>query len=196
MINNLVYQALLESWVISDDDFYYNFDDWINNKNKVLFIIGLSGSGKTTLGQQLANKYHCKCTSTDTIWSSILKDYKDKIGEKYYTNTKKQQDQIFDKIDTNTINSIRTALTLPFKNKTIIEGIDIIYLEKELLKNQSIIIKGSSYFKSSYQQIKRNHNDISKEGISKFLQYRVIDLKGNIINYHKIEDLKNYLKSF
>jgi len=32
MINQLVYQSILESWIISDDDFYYNFDDWLQDK--------------------------------------------------------------------------------------------------------------------------------------------------------------------
>lgn len=190
MINNLVYTALLESWVLSDDDFYYNFDDWINNKNKILFIVGLSGSGKTTLGKQLVDKYNGTYIAVDDIWQPLIREYKKKTGKV----TSEIQEEEFIKIDNIVVEKLKVLFNSNFKNKTIIEGIQIVKLDKKYLKNQSIVVKGSSYFKSFYRAVQRDFDNFAKKGITRFLDHYWHYLKMSKGHQHMIDDLKNYLK--
>jgi len=187
MINQLVYQAICENWVFSDDDFYYNFDDWVQDKNKILFIIGLSGSGKTTLGKKLVDKYNGTLISIDDIWMPILRDYKQKTGKK----TPDMTEDEFAKIDDIVEEKIKLLLKSKFKNKTVIEGM---YISYDNPKEQSIVIKGSSYFRSFYQALQRDYDKFSKKGASRFLDHYWHYLKMSKKHQHMIDNLKNYLK--
>jgi len=179
--------SLNESWIISDDDFYYNFDDWLQDKNKILFIIGLSGSGKTTLGNHLANKYNGVLISIDDIWMPILREYKKKTGKK----TPEMTEDEFAKIDDIVEERIKLLLKSKFKNKTIIEGM---YMSYDNPKEQSIIIKGSSYFRSFYQALQRDYDNFAKKGVSRFLDHYWHYLKMSKRHQHMVDNLKNYLK--
>lgn len=184
-----ILEYLNESWVISDDDFYYNFDDWINNKNKVLFIIGLSGSGKTTLGKQLVDKYNGTYIAVDDIWQPLIREYKKKTGKV----TSEIPEEEFIKIDNIIVEKLKILFNSNLKNKTIIEGIQIVKLDKKYLKNQSIIIKGSSYFKSFYRALQRDFDNFAKKGITRFLDHYLHYLKMSKDHQHMIDSLKDYL---
>jgi shikimate kinase len=174
---------------MSDDDHYYNFGSWLNNKNQVLLIIGLSGSGKTTLGKHLAKKYNCGYSTTDDIWIPILRKYKEKTGKK----TPDMTEDEFEKIDRIVVKELEKILRNKNK-KMIIEGIHIMLLKYPFLKEQSLVIKGTSYFKSFYQALKRDSSKYLKKGSSRFLDHYLHYLKmskNHQISLHKLQKYLN-----
>ncbi|MBT3298887.1 AAA family ATPase [archaeon] len=186
---NKYLNTLEESWVMSDDDHYYNFGSWLNNKNQVLLIIGLSGSGKTTLGKHLAKKYNCGYSTTDDIWIPILRKYKEKTGKK----TPDMTEDEFEKIDRIVVKELEKILRNKNK-KMIIEGIHIMLLKYPFLKEQSLVIKGTSYFKSFYQALKRDSSKYLKKGSSRFLDHYLHYLKmskNHQISLHKLQKYLN-----
>ena len=88
-IKNIVenIENLIESYK-DNNNIYHKYDDFINGKSNILFIVGLSGSGKTTLADKLAREYNAKHINLDIyyyednpnhflndIWKSFISEY-------------------------------------------------------------------------------------------------------------------------
>ena len=177
---------LFEALLFSDDDFEYQFDEWINDKVKVLLIFGFSGSGKSTLAEKLADKYNCENISTDDIWKKYIIKYKNPTNDELY------------KIDTKILNKIY-KLQLKSKHKIIVEGIHLAMIDLNKLKNYAMIIKGSSQFTSAIQSFKRdiwNSNILSTSNIDvvKILTYITNKLSTNNNLQLFINDIKLHIK--
>lgn len=80
--------------LMSEDDIYCNYKNWLLKKSHVIFVIGLSGSGKSTLARKLRDQYKCKLTYTDTLAFAIA-GHKRAI-EKGYANDRwlKENDEM------------------------------------------------------------------------------------------------------
>lgn len=74
-------ELLTENWVIPQDDYIINFDQWA--PGNPLFITGASGDGKSTIARELANTYHAIVISSDILLLRIWKT-KEKWDETLY----------------------------------------------------------------------------------------------------------------
>ena len=141
------------NYILSGKNKLYNFEEWKNNEQPLLFIAGLSGAGKSTLGEKISQKYKAEYISLDVIdnkfRNQMIKKHTEysvidpKIMDLAAANMKK----VFEKLE-------RT------KKKTVIEGIQILfYPNKKYFKNKAVIILGLSVLTSSIRAYIRDRRN-------------------------------------
>jgi len=173
LLESLINEANI---IIPKDDYYYNFDKW-ENGSEILMIVGLSGSGKSTLGKKLAKQYNVKYIELDNIEVELSEIYgKDKIKNMSYDEYSKL---FIDYVMNGKLKGTRR----------IMEGIDLIllsdYWDTINLKNYPIIIKNTSFIKSSIRAYIRD----KEYNYSKFKNVK----NNNIYFYKYIKKLEKYL---
>lgn len=171
-VNKILTLNSQESYFFDEPDIEINLDDWKNNKNKILLIGGISGSGKSFLSKSLGEKYNANYVELDLVGflNKTFEGNLDKIKEldiSVYDFVKKYPDQLhnddFFEIQEKYLEFIKTY---NFKTRVILEGIGIIdAFDKDIINDKdlnkmSLIIKGTSTFKSNRQALKRDiYND-------------------------------------
>jgi gluconate kinase len=142
-------EMISEALMFSTDDLQLRVDEWEQGKIKTLFITGYLGSGKTHTGKELAKEYNAKFIELDC--------YKRKEMDKLVKETglPKITDEQAKKLWEKVFKNIESRIKLN-KERLVIEGIDILRLNRELVLSQAILIKGTSLFKSTYRANKRN----------------------------------------
>jgi hypothetical protein len=154
---------LFERKFISGPDYQYNMDAWNNNKTNILLVLGLSGSGKTTDGILLSKKYNVGYISLDELFYNPIHDkFKEKTGR--YAATIEEMLDITKKINVGFKKMLPTL-----KKRFVIEGLWPLFMDPKELKNYSIIIKGTSNLKSSYQVKSRSDHLNLKKSVERFL---------------------------
>jgi len=168
----MFYGVINEGYIFDSKDIKYQVEEFEQGKVKTLFVTGHSGSGKSTLGHKYEKELGINCYELDDIgWNNgftdeQLKEYGPEIydwfngpGKKYRLEVKKDAKGDWDLIDAS-VDFIKYILS---KNaRCIVEGIEIFMaidegkLKIEQFKNSSIIIKGTSGFKSVYRSTKRD----------------------------------------
>ena len=187
---SILKQYLKESTFFSDDDFTYRLQDWENGDTGILYITGLSGSGKTTLGDEYRKKYNCQLFRTDTIIMEVIKKYEKKYNKKFH-----ELNNITSKIMHDEIVSKISKIVVKIKEKTIVEGVHVMYLDYDILKKESLIIKGTSYWTSYFRGMNRDLvRHFSRDGLSKTLEHYYAILFANYDINEKSKDLKKYLE--
>jgi adenylate kinase family enzyme len=151
-------KQLYENVIISSKNIEYNIDKWINSKDGKLLITGYTGAGKSTLSEKLSKQYNIKIISLDD-YIKIDKDHIDKLKkEKVVGKIEKYYQQLVDSNISKLLNR---------KEKLIIEGIQIyLYSDISKLKEQSIIIVGTSTLKSAVRAYFRNKTEEWSKGWS------------------------------
>jgi len=137
------------NYIVSGKHKIYNFEDWKNDKQPVLYIVGLSGSGKSTIGRQLAEKYKAEYISLDRI----ANEYSNKLEEKYKKKsyTSKINKMVYEYMD-KFIRQLEKK-----KKKVVAEGVQIAYYpDLSYFKNKPLIILGTSVIISSLRGFLRD----------------------------------------
>ena len=191
-----VYGNLIESYIISEKDIYYNKNKFDSGEINLCFITGHSGSGKSTMGRDMSSKSdnveHYELDDLQCIKDHFtindLKEYGDLIysyfngeGEKFYLSYKElierkipgseYEDKLF-------INFIHYAMKYAktHKNKKyVIEGVWIFckdengkdWFNPEEFKDYAFYIKGTSMIISKIRAAKRDAEN-KKEEIKAF----------------------------
>ena len=167
-------QILQEAYIKNETDLFYNKDRWESGEVNLLFCTGHSGSGKTTEAHKRAKK-DIEIIEIDNLFSIYkftdeqLKEYGDltfsffRKYKKYRYNTKDEKHEYL-KMDENyyenlTVDFINYAISYAKShpnNKYIIEGVWVFYFIKpEVLKDNAVLIKGTSAILSKFRAIKR-----------------------------------------
>jgi uridine kinase len=174
-----------ESYVfLNTDDIYYKFDEWKRKKGKnILLVTGLSGSGKSTLTDELAEKHNAVHMYLDQFDQLQYQHEETGFLLKFIRKEKIDVSSInkeFDKIWEIPNREYEELLLSYFKFITfemskhpntlyIIEGLQLfVYLDKSLIEDFPMVIKGTSYMTSQYRRL-------SRDGSSKNLIGNVID---------------------
>lgn len=125
-----------------------NVNKWDGGEENVLLITGLAGSGKTTLAEKLARENGSTVIHTDDIANEFEDRFLEGLSEE----------------DLNSISDsdVMVAMVedIVYRNKgkkIIIEGIHLLAIDKELLKDKPLIISGTGMVKSNIQATKRDH---------------------------------------
>lgn len=176
------------------NDTYYKLDNFKSNKSNIIFITGIYGSGKSTLGEELAKKYNATFIPLDDI---TFNNYH--IINKIDWNQLNDNDKLYYDFIFNYLKYIINYTKQHPKQKFIIEGIQLSFPNVfDLIKNQSIIIKNTSFIDSSIRSFKRDYNYIKTNngmlGIAnEFIRHYLI--KNYQINYKNIKLLKRKLQN-
>lgn len=161
------------------NDSKYKFNDF-PSKSKILLITGLSGSGKSYLSKQMADKYdatvfqvewlkHSKHITSECkyILDSFLNKYPeitDYVNNKWNNEKSEDKNDLFKKY----INLFLLHF-LEVKNENenyIIEGLQLFTLiDFDLVKDDPLIIKGTSSFKCFKNRLKRDYQKRKKENL-------------------------------
>ena len=161
-----------ESYVFSGKDYEQNLDKWNPGKNNILFITGLSGSGKTTLAKDLgkdkpaivfeidglARNYDSSNMGILAKIKERYPEYKRAVESKWATT--KGSDVVLKNERTHMLQTVTKSLIdlchADSKNLYIIEGLQIyMWLNPEYIKDQPVIIKGTSATQSFIRAINR-----------------------------------------
>ena len=143
--------------IFSTDDYKHNFDDWVNGKNRILYVLGYSGSGKTTLSDKLAKEYDCTVVHMDEVHMYLGNKY----GRANWKSKPKEER-----------NKLIWAETMKRtgKGRAIVDGGPRIIEAVPDLKKESFIIMGTSQLLAAYRLTKRTFSMNNKQGIPAFLK--------------------------
>ena len=171
-ITNTEYYLLNESIIFDKEDIELHLDKWKKEKGKnILYVTGLSGSGKSTLAEHMASKYNAEMFELDGLegnYDSSESNFLDKYKKLHPNLGKLLDSREFLKLqDAEKFEEYKRFFPWLIKemhsnpNKLyIVEGMVIYDLNVDFIKNNPIIIKGSSVLTSIIQRIKRGTNGI------------------------------------
>ena len=171
---------LQEKYIISSKNYMHNFKDWKSGKADKIFIVGISGSGKSALGKKLAEGSKSKYISLDTLGWKISKEINKFLV--IATPYKKYQKILFGRME-------ETLKKL--KNRTVIEGVEVMRLNFKYVSSYPIIILNTSILKSTMRAYFRNRKEYNDPVID-----TIVDLYFNQSVFIKhLDDFTNKLKA-
>ena len=180
--------AMLEGYLKSDKDIYYNKDKFDSGEINLCFITGLSGSGKSTMGRNMSSKNieHYEMDDVicnDNFSDGNLKEYGGLISSffkgagksfRLIQDDDKHNDSVF-----NTHKNYEKEITQAFvkhaisyckshkETKYVCDGIWIfMFIKPEQLKDCAVYIKGTSSIKSGYRALKRDIDEDKRNGMT------------------------------
>lgn len=180
--------AMLEGYLKSDKDIYYNKDKFDAGEINLCFITGLSGSGKSTMGRGMSSKNieHYEMDDiicNDNFSDDNLKEYGGLISSffkgagksfRLIQDDDKHNDSVF-----NTHKNYEKEITQAFvkhaisyckshkETKYVCDGIWIfMFIKPEQLKDCAVYIKGTSSIKSGYRALKRDIDEDKRNGMT------------------------------
>ena len=180
--------AMLEGYLKSDKDIYYNKDKFDSGEINLCFITGLSGSGKSTMGRNMSSKNieHYEMDDVicnDNFSDGNLKEYGGLISSffkgagksfRLIQDDDKHNDSVF-----NTHKNYEKEITQAFVKhaisyckshkgiKYVCDGIWIfMFIKPEQLKDCAVYIKGTSSIKSGYRALKRDIDEDKRNGMT------------------------------
>lgn len=201
--------SLLEGFLKSDKDIYYNKDKFDSGEINLCFITGHSGSGKSTMARsmQSAKVEHYELDDLNQNYKftdNNLKEYGDLIysffkgpGKKYRyhsyddmqncTNPLDDSGDEFDKCVNRDFVKYAMKYANSHKNtKFVIEGIWLYFFFKpEELKDYAVYIKGTSRVLSAFRAAKRDSKDADTK--TKRFMYSIKGTLSTLINKYSIE---------
>ena len=204
--------SLLEGFLKSDKDIYYNKDKFDSGEINLCFITGHSGSGKSTMARsmQSAKVEHYELDDLNQNYKFTddnLKEYGDLIysffkgpGKKYRyysyedmqncTNPLDDSGDEFDKCVNRDFVKYAMKYANSHKNtKFVIEGIWLYFFFKpEELKDYAVYIKGTSRVLSAFRAAKRDSKDADTK--TKRFMYSIKGTLSTLINKYSIEGEK------
>ena len=213
--------SLLEGFLKSDKDIYYNKDKFDSGEINLCFITGHSGSGKSTMARsmQSAKVEHYELDDLNQNYKFTddnLKEYGDLIysffkgpGKKYRyysyedmqncTNPLDDSGDEFDKCINRDFVKYAMKYANSHKNtKFVIEGIWLYFFFKpEELKDYAVYIKGTSRVLSAFRAAKRDSKDADTK--TKRFMYSIKGTLSTLINKYSIEGerlINNYRKYY
>lgn len=193
----------IESEYLENNDSYYNIDNWGKTTN-ILWVTGLSGSDKTTLAKDLAKVNDCYRVELDYIAAYYMMKTKERgNGMKFYNLVKEECPLavgFFNLYASDTygypikwgdtkdiINDFLKWFIPLIENQDklcIINGAQIVeQMDVEYFYDKPIIIKDSSWLKSSFRRASREM-DYDGSYINRLLSF---------INKYKIAFKKSYI---
>ena len=180
--------SLLEGFLRSDKDIYYNKDKFDSGEINLCFITGLSGSGKSTMGRGMSNQNveHYEMDDVicnDNFSDENLKEYGDLIysffkgtGKSFRLkrNDDEHNDAVFkahknyEKEVTKIFVKYALSYCKAHKNtKFVCDGIWIfMFIDPVQLKDCAVYIKGTSSIKSGYRALKRDISEDKRNNMS------------------------------
>lgn len=213
--------SLLEGFLKSDKDIYYNKDKFDSGEINLCFITGHSGSGKSTMARsmQSAKVEHYELDDLNQNYKFTddnLKEYGDLIysffkgpGKKYRyysyedmqncTNPLDDSGDEFDKCINRDFVKYAMRYANSHKNtKFVIEGIWLYFFFKpEELKDYAVYIKGTSRVLSAFRAAKRDSKDADTK--TKRFMHSIKGTLSTLINKYSIEGerlINNYRKYY
>lgn len=201
--------SLLEGFLKSDKDIYYNKDKFDSGEINLCFITGHSGSGKSTMARSMQNAKveHYELDDLNQNYKFTddnLKEYGDLIysffkgpGKKYRyysyedmqncTNPLDDSGDEFDKCVNRDFVKYAMKYANSHKNtKFVIEGIWLYFFFKpEELKDYAVYIKGTSRVLSAFRAAKRDSKDADTK--TKRFMYSIKGTLSTLINKYSIE---------
>lgn len=179
-----IYQIICESLLISEQDFQHNFEEWKNDTIQSLFVLGYLGSGKTTTAKQLAQKYNATWIQLDEYREDEMFKLIKKRGLNINILDPKEEEKIYDEVFLNLENRIKSK-----KERLILEGVDVLFMNRQLVLNNAVIVKGTSLLTSTWRAWRRNINTRSNTGYRNKSIYYII--KNTAKHQHRFYKLVN-----
>lgn len=180
--------AMLEGYLKSDKDIYYNKDKFDSGEINLCFITGLSGSGKSTMGRGMSSKdvehYEmddiiCNYAFSDdnlkeygglveSFFKGPGKEYRLKRGDEDHNNAVFDSHENYEKEITHLFVKHAISYCKSHKRiKYICDGIWIfMFIKPEQLKDCAVYIKGTSSIKSGYRALKRDIDEDKRNGMT------------------------------
>lgn len=214
--------SILEGYLKSDKDIYYNKDRFDSGEINLCFITGLIGSGKTTMSKEISSKNIERYEIDDVIFNDclsndVLKDKKllylffNGIGKKYRYRYKDNEYNhnlyySFENYEKDvTIDFVKYSIEYASScaNKIIIDGIWIyLYIDPKLLSDYAVCIKGTSMIKSSHRATNSGIQnkidkgiDLTVADVAKKYIFRIKkDLKFGKMHMHKLKSFRSYFE--
>ena len=180
--------AMLEGYLKSDKDIYYNKDKFDSGEINLCFITGLSGSGKSTMGRGMSSKdiehYEmddiiCNYAFSDdnlkeygglveSFFKGPGKDYRLKRGDEDHNNAVFDSHENYEKEITQLFVKHAISYCKSHKGiKYVCDGIWVfMFIKPEQLKDCAVYIKGTSSIKSGYRALKRDIDEDKRNGMT------------------------------
>lgn len=173
--------AIDESLFISTDDLVYNFDKFLSGETNIALVVGFSGSGKSTIGSLMSTNssltVFCSLDELLNIASGyislddasvIMREYYNEIGRKMLKTIKYlDYNHSIVNIYYSFMKWIIERANKYRESKYVIEGLWPLCFSDNPARFQNIcvIIKGTSWLKSSYRAASRDQErqDINKK---------------------------------
>jgi shikimate kinase len=164
---NEAYKIVSESMVFSQNDLTLHLNKWKQGIVKSLFIIGYLGSGKSVSGRKIAKQYNATYIELDVYRDDEMDKLAKKKGIANMTDEESESiwDEVFDKLEQ------RIKLG---NERLVIEGVDLLFMNRQLVLEQAVIIKGTSAFKSTYRAWVRNMKHKSESGYRNKNSYQIM----------------------
>ncbi len=209
-----------ENVVMSDENMYINFQEWVDGHIDVLCITGYSGSGKSTLGKVLEKEYNCTLIELDVYRDEWIKDYilknfkyltienKNFIIKNVHTtwelskylksidHDNKYEDYYY---NVEKVLWYKELVKLVFHNnkRIILEGIWLSFLDDIYIKRMrtkiACIIMGTSVIKSTTRSMIRNMKTAKLATLWDYIDYS----RHEIVNqYHLIKYMTKLIDNF
>ena len=177
---------MIEGYLKSDKDIYYNKDKFDSGEINLCFITGLSGSGKSTIGRGMSSKDVEHYEIDDVILNvnftmENFKEYGDLIysffkgpGKRFklikdddeYNNKVFKEAGVYEREITKAFVKHAISYAKSHKNKKYVcDGIWIfMFIKPETLKDCAVYIKGTSSAKSAIRAMTRDIKNDIKDG--------------------------------
>lgn len=178
--------------IFSKKDFIYNLDNYGKTYN-LLFVTGMVGAGKSTISREIAKNRNAIILSQDWLgWSEVYKDdeFANEVLYEFYKQCPKAEEAAkgnywhMKKMSLKECNELRNKyneflISYSLKNKNnlyIIEGIDVYkVISAEKIKNNGIIVKGTSGLKCFFRRYKRDKNTENQSNLkNKFMYLKMV----------------------
>lgn len=178
--------SILEGYLKSDKDIYYNKDKFDSGEINLCFITGLSGSGKSTMGRGMSSKdvEHYEMDDVilnDNFTMENFKEYGDLIysffkgsGKRFklikdddeHNNKVFKETGVYEREVTKAFVKHAISYAKSHKNKKYVcDGIWIfMFIKPETLKDCAVYIKGTSSVKSAIRATTRDIKNDIKDG--------------------------------
>jgi len=178
------YDIISESLIFNRDNLAYNLDKWKHGDINTLFITGYLGSGKTTITHKLAQQYHCNYIELDSYRENEIAKLCKKLNITKLSDDKSSElwDIAFKKLE----NKVKNQ-----KTKLIIEGIDVIFMDKKIIFDSAILITNTTKFVSNIRAVFRNIKYKEDTGYRNSNPLTII--KDTLYNQNKFE---SHIKQF
>ena len=180
--------AMLEGYLKSDKDIYYNKDKFDSGEINLCFITGLSGSGKSTMGRGMSSKdvEHYEMDDVicnDNFSDNNLKEYggliesffkgsgksfrlirgDDNHNDSVFKSHKNYEKEITQAFVKHAISYCKSHKGI----KYVCDGIWIfMFIKPEQLKDCAVYIKGTSSIKSGYRALRRDIDEDKRNGMT------------------------------
>ena len=124
-------------------DLDYDFDKWLANEKKVLFVTGLSGCGKSTLCKKLAKLNRVELIALDGYLNPLLRSLNQNSNEYNFRQSVYKE-------------GIETLLQQHPDKRIIFEGVQVFWMDREKLKDHAVVVIKMSFIKSTLRAILRD----------------------------------------